>query len=158
GAGPPSLRRRISSATSAASCSRSRWCSSSRRSSCSASGKRRRNGPKPLRCKRWWCMSPPLSFVTVEKRRDLLLRLPERVDPAVEQLPAVISEAVGALGGAGEVGAPFGVDDPLGLEGAQEAVKVAHVDALAPGEVGKQLDQLVAVPRLLPEQQQQRRL
>src|SRR5262249_45326659 len=113
-----------------------------------------RNGPKPLRCKRWWCMSPPLPLVTVEKRRDLLLRTPERLDPAVEQLPAVVREAVGALGGAGEGGAPFGVDDPFGLQGGQEGVEVADVDARAAGELGKQLDQLVAVARPLPEQQQ----
>src|SRR5205823_5857897 len=52
---------------------------------------------------------------------------------------------------------PLGLDDAVALQPAQEAVEVADVDAFA-AELGQQLDQLVAVPRPLPEEQQQRRL
>src|SRR5437899_2727669 len=146
----------MTSATSAISCSRSRWYSSSLRSHSSRLGKRRCRRPKPRWCPCRCMCSPPL-FVSLQELADRCLRLSESLRPAVEQAPALGGELVGALGRPGQVGAPLRADEPFVLEPTQEPVEVADVDSPLP-ELRNPLEQLVAVQRALAQEQQQRRL
>src|SRR5438128_6556692 len=97
-------------------------------------------------------------LVAVEERGELRAREAQGLDPLGEHPLAGAGQPVRPLGGAGQIAAPFGLDDALALQPAQEAVQVAHIDALAARELRHELDQLVAVPRPLPEEEQQRRL
>src|SRR5262249_56652219 len=101
--------------------------------------------------------SPPL-LVPVQKSFDVALNLAQRLGPAVEQAPALGGQLVGALGRPGQVRAPLGADETLGLERTQQAVEVADVDASLPRHFRQPLDQLVAVQRPLTQEQQERRL
>src|ERR671923_2227508 len=101
--------------------------------------------------------SPPF-FVSVEKATDRLLRPLQRLGPAVEQAAALVGQLVGAFGGARQVGAPFRADEPLLLQRPQESVEVADVHAALDAELRDPLQQLVAVQRPLPQEQQQGRL
>src|SRR5213592_3412945 len=147
---------RMTSATSAISCSRSRWCSSSLRSHSSRLGKRLWRRPKPRWCPCRCMCSPPL-FVSLEELADRCLRLSEGLRPAVEQAPALRRELVRALGGARQVRAPLRADEALVLEPAQKAVEVADVDTPLP-QLRDPLEQLIAVQRALAQEQQERRL
>src|ERR1051325_8463539 len=100
--------------------------------------------------------SPPL-FISVEEARDGFLRAPQCLGPAIEQATPLVGELVGPLGRARNVGTPLGADEPFLLEGAQEPVEVADVDAALHSHLGKSLEQLVAMEGPLPQQQEQRR-
>ena len=76
----------------------------------------------------------------------------------VEQARAGGSECVAALRGAGGGVVPFGRDEALLLERAQEPVEVAHLDARLARQLRQPLEQVVAVRRMLAQEQQQRRL
>src|SRR5438034_5703419 len=152
-------RCRITSATSAISCSRSRWYSSSFRSHSSRLGKRLcpRKPGRPRKCP-CLCMCFTSFPVTLKKARDGSLRADERLGPAIEQAPPFGRQLVSALGRAGKVCAPLGLDEPFLLERAQEAVEVADVDAPLHAQLRDPFEQLVAVQRPLPQEQEQRRL
>src|SRR3954451_16221088 len=97
-------------------------------------------------------MSPPF-LVTLEKAVGALARRTQRLGPLVEERAAVLGEGVGAL-----AVAPFGGDEPLLFECAEQAVEVAHLDARLAGQLGEPLEELVPVRRALAEQKEQRRL
>src|SRR5436190_10525320 len=149
------FRCRMTSATSAISCSRSRWCSSSLRSHSSRLGKRR--WPRRRRWCPCRCMCSPPFLVSPEELADRLLCLSERLRPAVEQVPALGRQFVGALRRARQLGAPLGADEALVLEAAQEPVEVADVDSPLP-QLRDPLEQLIAVQRALAQEQQKRGL
>ena len=100
--------------------------------------------------------SPPLS-VSREESVQPRLRISQRASPLVEERAPLVRQLVDPLARAGRLVVPLGADDPVGLEQAEEAVEVAHVDALA-GQLGELLEQLVAVHRALAEEQQNGRL
>src|ERR1043165_4652767 len=99
--------------------------------------------------------SPPLAvLVAFDESRDDALRLAQRLDPAVEQTDSGLGQLVRALGGPREIGAPLGGDDALFFESPEHAVEVPDVDSsLVARDLGKQLDQLVAVHRPLTQEQ-----
>src|SRR2546421_5459598 len=146
----------MTSATSAISCSRSRWYSSSLRSHSSRLGKRRCRRPKPRWCPCRCMCSPPL-FVSLQELADRCLRFSEGLRPTVEQAPALRRELVRALGGARQVRAPLRADEPFVLEPAQEPVEVADVDSPL-AELRNPFEQLVAVRRAPAQEQEERRL
>src|SRR4051794_2256823 len=65
----------------------------------------------------------------------------------------MLGEGVGAL-----AVAPFGGDEPLLFEGAEQAVEVAHLDPRFSGQLGEPLEELGPVRRALAEEKQQSRL
>src|SRR3954454_20572770 len=97
-------------------------------------------------------MSPPF-LVTLEKAVGALARRTQRLGPLVEERAAVLGEGVGAL-----AVAPFGGDEPLLFECAEQAVEVAHLDARLAGQLGEPLEELVPVCRALAQEKEQRRL
>jgi len=97
-------------------------------------------------------------LVPIEEGRDELLIRAQGLGPAVEQAPAFLGERVDPLGGSGRVVAPLGGDDSVLLEGAQDAVEVAHVDPRLARQLGDLLEQLVPVRRALREQLEESRL
>src|SRR5205823_4022436 len=74
-------------------------------------------------------LSPPL-LVACEKAFGALERAAERLDPLLEQLAALGGERVAALRGPGRALVPLRADEPLLLECPQQAIEVAHLDAL----------------------------
>src|SRR5438067_883748 len=97
-------------------------------------------------------------LVPVEERRDEPLIRPEGLGPRREQAAALVGELVDPLAGPGRVVAPLGGDEAVLLEGTQHAVEVAHVDPLLARQLGKLLEQVVAVRRALSQQEEERRL
>src|SRR4051812_13848997 len=97
-------------------------------------------------------MSPPF-LVTLEKAVGALARRTQRLGPLVEERAAVLGEGVGAL-----AVAPFGSDEPLLFERAEQAVQVAHLDPRFAGQLGEPLEELGPVRRALAEEKQQSRL
>jgi hypothetical protein len=97
-------------------------------------------------------------LVPFEERRDELLVRAQRVGPAIQQAPALLGELVDPLARPGRVVAPLGGDDAVLLERAQDAVEVAHVDPPLAGQLLELLQEVVAVRRLLRQQEQERRL
>ena len=71
---------------------------------------------------------------------------------------ALVRELVRALGRSGQIGAPFRADETLVLERSKQPVEIADVDSPLHPELRDALEQLVAVQRALPQEQQQRRL
>jgi hypothetical protein len=95
--------------------------------------------------------------VAVQEALDECSGVPQRLGPTVEEVAARRRQLIGPLGRAGQAGIPFGRDQPLPFEGPQQPVQVAEVDrALPAGQVGDALEQVVAVPRSVAEQQQDR--
>src|SRR5689334_16355442 len=103
-------------------------------------------------------MSPPLLVVSFQEKGDVRLRAAERGRPACEDLPPGVGEPIRPPRRPGELRVPLGVDDAVLLERAQEAVEIADVDALLADELRQLLDELVAVPRPLRQEQQDGRL
>src|SRR3954452_1981120 len=97
-------------------------------------------------------MSPPF-LVPLEKTVGAFTRRAQRLGPLVEERAAVLGEGVGALA----VG-PFGGDEPLLFERAEQAVEIAHLDARLAGQLGEPLEELVPVCRALAQEEQQRSL
>src|ERR1041385_3515510 len=96
--------------------------------------------------------------ITLEKARDGLFGPPQRLGPAVEELPPLSGQLVGALRRAWKLGAPLGGDEPLLLKRAQQPVEVSDVDPPLDSQLGDPLQELVAVQRPLAQEEQQRRL
>src|SRR5439155_14361913 len=65
---------------------------------------------------------------------------------------------VAALRGTGGGVVPLRGDEPLLLEPAQEPVEVPHLDACLARQLRQALEQVVAVRRMLAQEEQQRRL
>src|SRR4051812_23927813 len=128
-------------------------------SSSSDAGNRRPCRPQP---RPWWClcrcMSPPLLVVSFQELGDVGLCAAERLGPAGEEPPPGVGQPVRAARRAREVGVPLGLEDPVLLERAQEAVEVADVHALLADELRQLLDQLVAVTWPLRQEEQDGRL
>src|SRR5204862_5211408 len=102
-------------------------------------------------------LSPPL-LVPIEKALRSLLRAAEGLDPVLEQAQAVLGERIAALRRAGRAGIPFRGDDALLLEGAQQAVEVAHLHPRLACQLRQALEQVVPVRRLLAQEQEERGL
>src|SRR3954467_5894914 len=97
-------------------------------------------------------MSPPF-LVTLEKTVGAFTRRAQRLGPLFEERAAMLGEGVGAL-----AIAPFGGDEPLLFERAEQAVEIAHLDARLAGQLGEPLEELVPVCRALAQEKEQRRL
>jgi len=83
----------------------------------------------------------------------------EGLGPAVEEVASRIRELVCPLRWARQVGAPLGANDSLLLERAQDAVEVPDVDLpLDARDLGNSLEQLVAVHRAFPQEEEKRGL
>src|SRR5262249_22658903 len=101
--------------------------------------------------------SPPL-LVPFEKAGGALLGALQRLDPVVEQPFARRRDGVAALRGTGGGVVPFRRDESFLLEPAQQPVEVSHLDAGLAGQLRQPLEQVVAVRRMLPQEEQQRGL
>src|SRR5215213_5804497 len=100
--------------------------------------------------------SPP--FEALEEGVHDLLRLLQGFRPGAQQLAARRSQLVHALRRAGLVRVPLGRDQSVLLECAQYPVEASELRAFARNQLGCTVDELIAVRRLLREQEEQSRL
>ena len=128
---PSSRRRRIRSAMSATSCSRSFWRSSRVRTMSSRFGTRRPQRP---------CLRPhmltSLPLGSLHEALEIVLKHVQRAQPGVQQRAALAGQAVRPLCRARQVGTPFRCDQVLLFECPQHAIEVPDVDALLPEQRG----------------------
>src|SRR4029453_19153994 len=129
----PAWSRLIRSETSASSCSKSRWYSSSRSRTFSRSYHPRPMPCRPepgCRCRLLCTWSPPLC-VSLEEAVDSLLCVTQGLGPLPEERTPLVGELVDPLARAGRFVVPLGTNEALVFEHTQEPVEVAHVDALS---------------------------
>ncbi len=142
--------------TSASSCSRSRWYSSSRSRLVVALGSARPGGV-PGRGDGGGACSPP--FLVAFEKAGRCGRGPRaaRSPSAPSSARAFVREPVAALRRAGRRRVPLGADEPSLLERAQQAVEVAHVDARSGRSApAARVEQLVAVGVALAQSRRRR--
>src|SRR5437764_11122093 len=99
-------------------------------------------------------MFTPFAFVAPSELLDLAFDLRERLDPLPQHSAAGLGDHVDPLGRPGGVVVPGRVDEPIALEGAQDPVQIAHVDSLRGHERLQLLEELVAVTRVVPEDEE----